>query len=163
MTRHQRLFLLLLFLLLPLSCLFAQTLSFTDILKVYSLDSNAARQFCTGKNLALTEAGNTGATMRYRFKAADSSGTKLEINYPNDSTSLNVQLNYWFRDAKEYSHFKKTIPKNGFTRQSAKQVEGVLPSYAERYVSKNLQIELIHPEGKQPYWLFLHPVGNYTW
>src|SRR5438270_13245008 len=138
MTRHKWIFLLLLFLLLPLSCLFAQSLSFTDILKVYSLDSNAARQFCTGKKLALTEAGNTGATRRYQFIAADSSGTRLEINYPNDSTSLNVQLSYWFSSAKEYSRFKKAIPKNGFTRQLAKQVQGTLPAYAERYISKNL-------------------------
>src|SRR4051794_32461046 len=151
MMRHQRISLLLLFLLLPLSCLFAQTLSFTDILKVYSLDSNAARQFCASKNLALTEAGNTGATNRYQFVAADSSGTKLEINYPNDSTSLNVQLNYWFRSAKEYSYFKKAIPKNGSTRQSAKQVKGSLPPYAERYINKNLHIKLIRPKRNQPY------------
>src|SRR4051794_40431441 len=102
MTRHQRIYLLLLFLLVPLSCLFAQSLSFTDILKVYSLDSSAARQFCTGKKLALTVAENTGANKRYQFKSADSSA-KLEITYPNDSTSLNVQLNYWFRSAKEYN------------------------------------------------------------
>jgi hypothetical protein len=154
-------------LLLALYCfsctsLFAQALSFEDILKLYRLDSVAARQFCTSKQFVLAKAGNTGATMRYQFKGADTS-TRLEINYPNDSTSLNVQLNYWFRSAKDYNHFRKLLPKNGFRRQRAKQVAGSLPSYVERYINKNLQVELIHPGDEQPYWLFLHPVGNYTW
>ena len=146
----------------PFKQLFAQTLSFADILHVYSLDSSAARQFCTDKKFTLTEAGNTGANMRYQFTTADSS-TRLEIRYPNDSTSLNVQMNYWFSSAGAYNHFKRDLRKHGFTRQSAKQVTGSLPSYAERYISKNMQVELIRPEGKQPYWLFLHPVGDYTW
>ena len=126
------------------------------------MDSSAARQFCIGKKLPLTTAGNTGANMRYHFATADSS-TRLEIRYPNDSASPNVQMNYWFNSVKEYSRFKKDLRKHGFAQQSAKQVTGTLPSYAERYVNKNLQVELIRPDGKQLYWLFLHPVGDYTW
>lgn len=149
--------------LLPVSSLFAQTLSFTDIVKVYTLDSSAARRFCIDKNWKLTEAKNDGASARYKFEKGDSSAARLELSYPNDSTSLNVQLNYWFGNKKEYNSLKKDLKKQGFVKKQTKQIEGALSSYAERYVKKNLQIELIHPEGNQPYWLFLHPVGNYTW
>ncbi len=163
MMHYQR-FILLLFMLCfgSFTRLFAQTLSFDDILKLYSLDSSAARQFCTGKKWEVTTAGNTGATRRYRYTTADSS-SRLEIGYPNDAASPNVQLNYWFGSAKDYNRFKKAFRKSGFMKQSTKEISGALSSYSERYVRNNLQIELIHPEGKQPYWLFLHPVGNYSW
>ncbi len=163
MKHYQRLFLLLIILCSGLHhSLFAQSLQLTDILKLYSLDSSAARQFCVDKQFNVTTAGNTSANMRYGFASGDST-TRLEISYPNDSTSLNVQLNYWFNNTKAYKQFKTALRKNGFTRQSAKQIEGTLPSYAERYINKNLQVELISPGDEQPYWLFLHPVGNYTW
>lgn len=148
--------------LLPFSHSFAQTLSLPDLLTVYHFDSSAARHFCEQKNLPLTGAKNTGAIKRYQFATPDSS-TRLEINYPNDSSSLNVQLSYWFYGAKQYSHLQKSLRKAGFTRERVKDVGGSLPSHVERYVSKNLQAELINPGGKQPYWLFLHPVGNYIW
>ena len=147
-----------------ISSVFAQTMSFANILNAYHLDSSAARQFCTGKSFALSDVKHDGATTRYQYKAGDSiNSVRLEISYPNDSTSLNVQINYWFGSAKDYNGFKEAFRKNGFTRHSVKDVSGSVPAHAERYISKNLQIELIHPGDKQPYWLFLHPVGNYIW
>ena len=163
MTHQQRFCFIFIFFLCPLSSLFAQSLPFADIVKIYTLDSSGARKFCIDKNWNFADAKHDGAATRYEFETGDSSQTRLEISYPNDSASLNVQLNYWFGDKKEYNNLKKAIRKQGFTRKQTKEIQGALPSYAERYVKDNMQIELIHPEGKQPYWLFLHPVGNYTW
>lgn len=163
MLHRQRFIFVLIFSLLPLCSLFAQALSFTDVLKVYALDSSAARKFCIDKKWNLTQSKNDGSATRYKYETGDSSQTRLEISYPNDSTSLNTQLNFWFTNTKEYNRLKKDIKKGGFAKKETKQIEGSLSSYAERYVKKNLQIELIRPGENQPYWLFLHPVGNYIW
>lgn len=155
---------LLLFMLIAMpATLQAQHLPLTDILQLYKLDSTAARQYCTGKQFGLAEARNTGSSARYQYAASDSSGARLEIRYPNDTASVNVQLNYWFVNAKEYAAFKTALKKQGFSREAVKDIPGSLPAHAEQYTNKTLQIELIDGSGKQPYWLFVHVVGGYTW
>ncbi len=163
--RHIRLFFCVASVFMFVTSPMAQSLSFSDILKIYSLDSSATQKYCRDKNWQPAERRNDGAATRYEFLPTDTSHYKasLDLSYPNDSTSLNVQLNYHFATRQEYDKLKEAIRKAGFKHQSSKQVKGALPSYAERYVSKNSQIELIRPEGKQLYWLFLHPVGDYTW
>lgn len=149
--------------LLPLSCLFAQALTIPDILKIHSLDSAAARQYCTDKKLPLINADNTGSNMRYQYATPDSS-YRLEVVYPNDSASANVQMSYWFTGAGNYKTIEAGLRKAGFHRQSARQSGGTLPPNAARYIANALQAELIRPQGIQKsYWLFLHPVGKYTW
>ncbi len=165
MMYPQRFFLfLLIFFFCSLNSLFAQTLSLADILTLYQQDSSSARQYCIAKKFVIAEVSNDGAKERYKYQSGDTGSTaRLEIFYPNDSASLNVQLNYWFADKNDYKKFQKSFRKNGFIRKSVKQVQGSVSSHAERYTSKNLQAELINPGGKQPFWLFLHPAGNYSW
>lgn len=141
----------------------AQSLTIPDLLKLYNLDSTAAQQYCAAKKLPLINADNTGANKRYQYTTPDSS-YRLEIRYPNDSASVNVQLSYWFAGASEYKNIEMGMRKAGFRKLSAKQSGGTLPANAARYVANALQIELIKPEGIQKsYWLFLHPAGSYNW
>lgn len=147
------------------SCsLFAQSLTVADLLKIYKLDSTAARQYCTDKQLPLMNADNTGSNRRYQYATPDSS-YRLEIRYPNDSATLNTQMNYWFAGTGDYKKIETDLRKAGFRRLSAKQTRNsTLPPNAARYLSKSLQAELIRPQGIQKnYWLFLHPPGNYNW
>ena len=148
------------FSLLPFSSLLAQVLTLEDVLQIDSLDSTSARQYCTGKQLPLVTSGNTGATRRYQFCTPDSSN-RLEINYPNDHSSPNIQINYWFTGEGQYKNMQEDFIKLGFHRQSAQET-GSVPFNAERYIAKNLQAELIRQQGKQSFWLFLHSVGHYS-
>ena len=148
---------------MPLSFLTAQALTMPDILKIHSLDSAGARQYCTDKKLPLVTAGNTGSNRRYQYATADSA-YRLEIIYPNDSSSLNSQINYWFIGGGNYKTIVAGLRKAGFHHLSKKQTGGTLPANVDRYVANALQAELIRPQGIQKsYWLFLHPVGNYNW
>ena len=149
--------------LLPFSSVFAQSLTVADLLKIYNLDSTSARQYCTDKQLPLTVADNTGSNRRHQYATPDSN-YRLEIRYPNDSASLNVQMNYWFTGTSEYKKIEEDLRKAGFHKLWTKQAGSTLPANASRYLSKNLQAELIRPQGIQKsYWLFLHPPGNYNW
>lgn len=145
------------------SSLPAQSLTVTDLIKIYSLDSTAAREYCISKHLPLINADNTGSNKRYQYATPDSS-YRLEIRYPNDSASLNVQLNYWFTTEDDYKKIETGLRKAGLHKLSTKQMSNTLPGNVSRYLSKNMQAELIRPEGIQKsYWLFLHPPGNYNW
>lgn len=156
-------FLLMILTTIPLSSLFAQSLTVPDLLKIHSLDSAAAKQYCMNKKLPLTNAGNTGSNLRYQFATPDSS-YRLEIRYPNDSSSINIQMNYWFMGSANYKKIEAGLHKAGFRKQTSGQTGSTLPPNADRYVANALQAELIRPEGIQKsYWLFLHPVGNYNW
>ncbi len=142
---------------------FAQKLQLEDLLTIYHSDSTAVKQFCTDKKFILKQTRDAGASTSLRFEAADSSKTSVEVIFPKDTSTHNVQLNYKFGDKRAYNNFKKTFRKNGFTKAGGKQPQAPFSAHAERYINKNIQLEFIRSDAKPPYWIFLHPTGEFSW